>query len=418
MITSEALANYFETQLNDLVPTGAGYEFKIWAEAGEFKRYYKNGNDIIYYINGLLSVKGSALTPNMLVMGTNGVTVEFLVPVDTPKTGYDQTDEELARVQNGQFYFIQQVGEILQKYFTVAKKLSMTDSDGVVFNMTAYSGVSISGVIDIKTIIGVAMPMTVSITLNFGDELISGLDVLVYVDGEQLPYLTFTPSRAEQLATDLQSNAVAQKHLSTATAFGMQFTLPAALKKASKLVYDYIADKAAMNMAHFVEIIWGNDRDDVYFTIFTSANANVAGAEFAGLNASMGEAYQNEEFLALPETFGAGKFSTQSSLVTQLDFDLNIVLKKRYHKDAKIPLTLPIYYRIANKNFKLVGKFTIFQEDGDMINANFTANTSVSVQLSAENFIPDDDEYFIYILSNGSITSVKNITPGFTFSNI
>ena len=121
MIMSEALANYFETQLNDLVPTGAGYEFKIWAEAGEFKRYYKNGNDIIYYINGLLSLKGSALTPNMLVMGTNGVTVEFLVPVDTPKTGYNQTDEELARAKRAVLFYSTSRGNFAKIFYRCKK---------------------------------------------------------------------------------------------------------------------------------------------------------------------------------------------------------------------------------------------------------------------------------------------------------
>lgn len=418
MITTAMLAEYFQNALNALVPSDGGYEFKIWAEAGEYKRYYRQGNEVVYYINGQLSVAGSALTPNALVMGTNGLTLEFLVPADTPKTSYNQTDEDLARVKSGQFYFIQQVSQLLLNYFTAVKKLSMADSDGTVFNMTAYSGVAISGVIDINTIVGVAMPMTVSMTLNFGEELISGLDISVYMDGELVPYLTLTPSRAAQLTTDLQSNAVVQKHFATSSAYGVQFTSPSAVgNSATEAIYNYIANKDEQNMAHFVEVEWGEQRDDIYLALFTAANANVSGAEFAGLNASLGEAYQNEEYFTYPQNFGVGYFQTASSLGDELSFSLSASFTKTFAANKPVPDSYPLYYYIAGEAYKITATKTSqsSQEDGTTT-ATFSASAAVTTALNASDYMPyDDDNYAVYLIASESVT-VSGATSGFTYT--
>ena len=420
MITSAMLAAYFENALNAIVPTGAGYEFKIWAEAGEFKKYYRQGNNIVYYINGLLSVNGSALTPNALIMGTNGVTIEFLVPADEPKTSYDQPDDNFERIQNGQFYFIQQVSELLLNYFTSSKKLTMTDDKGVLFNMTAYSGVGISGVIDIKTIVGMAMPMTVSITLNFGEELISGLDIKVYIDGEIVPYLTLTPSRTGQLSTDLQSNTTVQKHLSTSSAYGLQFTCPAAENnKGAKAIYDYIADKTKVNTAHFIEVRWGNARTDVYFGVLTSANANVSGAEFAGINAVFGEAYQNEELLIYPEEYGTGYFETASSLNSELIFTIKTTFQKTFARGKSYPDHYPLYYEISGTTYKLDCAIIASGTDayGNSV-ITYAGTDGVSIVLTPSDFIPDEEVYRVYLISSQAVTvTVSAATPAFAYHN-
>ena len=118
MITIKELAEYFESQLNALIPDGEEYEFKIWAEAGKYKKPYRQGNKVYYFINGQLATNASAVTPNALVMGVNGLTLSFLVPLLPPKTNPAQTDGELAMYQDGQLYFIQQISALLLQYFT------------------------------------------------------------------------------------------------------------------------------------------------------------------------------------------------------------------------------------------------------------------------------------------------------------
>lgn len=420
MITVAALASYFENALNALIPSGENYTFKIWAEAGNFTKPYRvpNTNTVVYTINGQLSVNASAVTPNALVMGVNGLTLEFLVPVQPPKSSPTQPDSELAPVQNGQLYFIQQVSQILLRYFVKPINDTMTDENGNSFTMAMYSGVSISGVIDQFTQVGEAMPMSVSITLNFGEGCVNGLSINVYMDGEQVPYLTFDPSRSAQLTTDLQSNTTVQKHLSTSSAYAIQFTCPSTIANtATMAVYDYIASSVPTNEAHFVEIEWGEERDDIYLMLFTSANATVRGAEFAGLNANMGEAYQNEEYLSFPASFTAGTFTSSTSSATSVNFTVNSTFNITYAQNATIPESYPFYYYIGGTAYKLTATLSTTAAGSDNSTvATYAVTEAITAALNASDYAYDEDNnnYIVYLIASQQIT-VTNVSAGFTY---
>lgn len=416
MISMTALASYFESALNALIPSGQNYSFKIWTEAGEYKDPYRQGNTIYWPINGLLAVRTSAYTPNALVMGVNNLSLTFLVPKLPPKTSYSQTDSSLEPIQDGELYFIQQVGNILLKYFNKTKTLTMQDDDGNTFNVALYSGVAISGVIDIYPRAGEAMSMAVSMTMNFAQGGINGMAIKVYVDGTLVPYLALNPSRSGQLATDVQSNSVVQKHLSTSSAFGLQFTCPSAnSNSATGAIYDYIADGEEANTAHFVEVEWGASRHDEYLMVFTTANGTVSGAEFAGLNATLGEAYQNEEFLSFPQGYGLGKFSSASSSAAALSFTVTIDFVREFGANNPVPDTAYTYYYIAGKAYRVEGT----KISGTTTAGSFTATATVTASLSPENYAYDEstDSYLIYFVVNGEAT-VSDVTSGFTYTEI
>lgn len=416
MITMATFAEYFENELNALIPSGENYEFKIWAEAGHYKMPYRQGNTVYYFINALLATSASAVAPNALVMGVNGLTLSVLVPTLPPKTNVDQTDEELDEIQDGQLYMIQQVGNILLRYFTKTKTLSMADDQGNNFSIAMYSGVAISGVIDIYPKAGQAMPMSVSITMNFAQGGVNGMAIKVYVDGTLVPYLTLNPSRSGQLATDVQSNSVVQKHLSTSSAFGLQFTCPSAnSNSATGAIYDYIADGEEANTAHFVEVEWGASRHDEYLMVFTTANGTVSGAEFAGLNVTLGEAYQNEEFLSFPQGYGLGKFSSASSSAAALSFTVTIDFVREFGANNPVPDVAYTYYYIAGKAYRVEGT----KISGTTTAGSFTATATVTASLSPENYAYDEstDSYMIYFVVNGEAT-VSDVTSGFTYTEI
>lgn len=420
MITIKELAEYFEAQLNALIPDDEGYEFKIWAEAGKYKKPYRQGNKVYYFINGQLATNASAVTPNALVIGVNGLILSFLVPVLPPKTNPAQTDSELAEYQDGQLYFIQQVSALLLQYFTKTKMLSVTDSENNTFTLAMYSGVAISGVIAIYTNAGEAMEMSVSITLNFAQNGVNGLGIKVYMDGELVPYMSLNPSRSGQLSTDVQSNAQVQKHIATSTVYGIQYTCPSATgSQATLAVYDYIADESENNTVHFVEIEWGEQRDDVYLMLFTAANSSVSGAEFAGLNVTLGEVYGNEEYFKLPTGFMLGMFLADNSTATALSFTLSSTFTKSYSATDDIPDNYPFYYFIAGKSYKLVADKTgtTAGEDNSII-ATFKAEGEVTAALTAADYCysEENNNYLVYLITSAAVT-VSEITTGFTFDN-
>lgn len=421
MITMPTLAAYFENALNALIPSGENYQFKIWAEAGNFLKPYRlpNSNSTIYPINGQLSVNSSAVTPNALVMGTNGLTLEFLVPVLPPRNSLTQPDSELAPVQDGQLYFIQQVSQILLDYFVRPIKDDITDENGKSFSVAIYSGVSISGVIDQFTQVGQAMPMSVSMTLNFGEGCINGLNINVYMDGELLPYLTLDPSRSAQLTTDLQSNTTVQKHLATSSAYGIQFTVPSTIANAGTMaVYDYIAANVPANEAHFIEIEWGDARDNVYLMLFTSANASVRGAEFAGLNANMGEAYENEEYFSFPAAFTVGTFVSSTSMATTVNFIVNSTFTITFAATDTVPETYPFYYSICGVTVKLAADLVSVNSDNDNKTATYSVSNPVSASINAQNYAYDEvnNNYLVYFIASQHST-VTDISDGFTYED-
>lgn len=419
MITIGKLAEYFENELNALVPDNAGYEFKIWTDAGDYSDPYMlpNSNKVIWPINGLLSVATSALTPNLLVMGVNTLRLEFLVPAPPPRTDAAQKEEDLAEIQNGQFFFIQQVREILLKYFVRPIRDSMTDDNGKTYSAAMYSGVAIPGVLNIYPRAGKAMPMNVSITLNFGEGIINALDIKVLMDGEPVPYMVFNPSRSSQLSTDVQSNTEVQKHIQTSSVFGMQFTCPSTTEGAASVVYAYIFGKES-NTAHFFEIDWGEAGEEIYLMLFTSANGSVSGAEFAGLNASLGEAYQNEEFFVFPKIFTAGVFVAADSSDDQITFTINSTFTKSYADGEVVPNAFPLYYYIAGKAYKLEAEQTA-TEVGD--NGTTVATFAVMAQITADLKPSDyaynnaDHNYNVYFIASEQVT-ITGVSQGFTYA--
>lgn len=418
MITIKELAEYFETQLNALIPDGEEYEFKIWAEAGKYKKPYRQSNKVYYFINGQLATNASAVTPNALVMGVNGLTLSFLVPVLPPKTNPAQTDSELAEYQDGQLYFIQQVSALLLQYFTKTKMLSVTDSENNTFTLAMYAGVAISGVIAIYSNAGEAMEMSVSITLNFAQNGVNGLGIKVYMDGELVPYMSLNPSRSGQLSTDVQSNAVVQKHIATSTVYGIQFTCPSATgSQATLAVYDYIADESENNTVHFVEIEWGEQRYDVYLMLFTAANSSVSGAEFAGLNVTLGEVNELVELCTLPTGFRGCYLKHEDTSTPSISFVLNISFSKQFPQNS-VPETYPFYFFICGKCYKVICTGTASGEPSDGLQTvNFTGSTNTFITVSPEDFIysEEDDEYLIpAIFSQYATVNAGYLPTGYT----
>lgn len=416
MISISQIAEKIETDLNSLLAETDEWSFKIWVNAGKYQKPLRQGNKVNYVLNGILRTITTAIDPNVLTMGINGLYLEVLVPTEPPRTNTSQTNAQLADIQNGQFYFISYVQQIMTQYFTSTQSFVMQDENGENFGCSLVGGVGLPGNIDLYAQAGQAVPISVSITLNFVAGGINAFDVKVYMDGERVPYLSFVPSRSSTLTTDLQSNANAQKHISTSSAYGIQFTCPSSsANPATAAIYDTIADPAQNNTAHFVEVEWGAQRDDVYLMIITSANVTASGAEFAGMNASLGEAYQSEEYFSFPDQYTVGTFSQASSMGATLTFAIASTFVLNFPQAA--PESFPFYYYIAGKAYKIMAtaQSTTTQTDGST-SVTFTASGTATIALTASDYAYNDttNTYSVYLVASQSVT-ITNVTNGFTW---
>lgn len=409
MITITQIAEYIENQLNALVPNTQTWAFKIWANAGERTKTIREGNTVYYTIDGTLQSNSSGLDPNVLVMGVNSLTLNFNVPTEPPRSNAAQSSSILEEIQAGQIYFINLVSGILTTYFTKAQSFTLTDASGNGYGVGMYAGVAIPSVVDISRL-GRTLPMSVSITLNFVEGGINALDIKVYVDGQRLPYKSFSPSRSGQLATSVQSNASKQTSVETSALYGASFTCPSVVNNYACAAALNIVQGEDINTAHFLTVEWGTARTDTRLVIFNSATAMASGADFAGLTVNLTEAYE-PEYLNYPDGFVIGAFAcTASTLPVTLSFTINANISVTYANNATVPDSVQFFYYIAGKAYSA----TLTSDSVNGQTATYSGTITVSIVLEAEDYVPTDSGYDIYLVMSGTAT-ISNVSSVFTY---
>ena len=383
MISVAQIVEYIETGLNAAIPTDQGWQFKIWANAGKRTKPQRNGNNVVYYVEGVLQTTTSAIEPNTLIMGVNGLSLDFAVKAQPPRTSAAQTSQSLEEVQDGQIYFINLVANVLSEYFTKSQSFQLTDSDGNTYGVAMFAGVALPSVIDISSI-GVAVPMSVSITLNFVLGGINALDIKLYMDGERVPYQSFSPSRAGQMSTNVQSNTTAQTNLATSSLYAISLTCPSANNNyASQYVLNYI-QSPDINTGHFITVEWSDTRTDIYLMTASSANAMVAQADFAGLTVNLCEAYEIE-YMNFPDQFIVGVFNCAASTATSLSFTINASVSTTYAEGETAPESIQFMYYICGQAyvFTVPQTSTTPTEDGGQT-VVYSGTQAVTVAISSQ----------------------------------
>ena len=408
MISITQLAARFETALNALRAEGEEWEFKIWANAGKYRKPRRQGNKVYYTLNGNLSTTTTAIEANVLVMGVNGLSLEFLVPSEPPRTNAQQTDAQLAKIQDGQFYFVSRITQILTEYFTGSKAFTMEDENGETFGCSMVGGVAVPQDIDLRAAAGESIPLRVSITLNFVLGGINALNVKLYMDGERVPYMSFIPSRATTLNTDVQSNDVEQKSIATSSVYGIEFTCPSSVSNpATSEAYNFIADAAEVNTAHFITVEWGSQRTDAYLMFITDANVTAQGADFTGLHVTMAKVYGNEEYFKYPSTYGVHKLTAADSQAKSVSFSIAAIPADRSSKTVDMPIHCAGRTRIIT-----------LTRDSDPA-AIMYRSPKLTFSLTAEDYSynADEDTYDVYLIvpQFGNLL-VDDLSEGFTDS--
>lgn len=374
MITTQQLANLFESELNALLD----YEnlaFKIWANVGKRDRPLRQGNNVYHYITGDIKVSASSITANRLVMGVNQITLEFNVPVDPPKTTAEQTAEDLEPVKNGQYWFVQYIMGILSDYFQKFQALELQDEGGVPYAVGMVAGVSIPQGVDLQAWTGNSLLVDVYIEANIVQGGIISLNIGVELDGEVLPFQSFIPDRVGTFSPNVFSGATVSKIITESSAFAAEIAIP------TNTVYGSSASAVSYllhgkpNVVHFLKIKWGGDAGadtGLYLVTITRCNGSMNGVVIASVTFRVAEIQDNAELLNLPEGFQLGYFKLTSSSVNSLSFTVS---------DACLAYVAGNVYE-------------------------WTAGQSVtlSIDTSAITYDEDSGEYRVYLITNKAVT--------------
>ena len=318
MIKLSDIANYIENGLNTVLGS-VGYEFRIWADAGEMVHALRTGNSVTQWIPANLRSVSSANENNILVMGANGLMLDLAIPVKRLKTSAGQTPEELEKIQNGQYPFIAEVRAVIDDYFQLSQVFTKDDADGVSYTVSMEAGRAQTGVVDILPVLDECLTVSVFISLTFLQGGINARNVVLNIDGVRVPLLNVTFGRANRLSSDVYSDAAVVKNIATATALSIDFSFPANADNSTKQAFLALLD-GKPNIVHFVSVQIGSAYDGNYLMVFDNLTMNAQGVLFAGLNGSLIEAVENPLMLDTPDYMQVGRFTLASSDTKTLTF--------------------------------------------------------------------------------------------------
>lgn len=318
MIKLSDIANYIENGLNTVLGS-VGYEFRIWADAGEMVHALRTGNSVTQWIPATLRSVSSANENNILVMGANGLMLDVAIPVKRPKTSAAETPEELEKIQNGQYPFVEEIKAVLDDYFQISQVFSKSDEEEVSYTISMEAGRSQTGVVDILPVLDECLTVSVFISLTFLQGGINARNVVLNIDGVRVPLLNVTFGRANRLSSDVYSDAAVVKNIATATALSIDFSFPANADNSTKQAFLALLD-GKPNVVHFVQVQIGSAYDGSYLMVFDNLTMNAQGVLFAGVNGSLIEAVENPLMLDTPDYMQVGRFTLASSDTETLTF--------------------------------------------------------------------------------------------------
>lgn len=328
MIKLTQLATLFETGLNARL-NDPEIQFKIWATAGQQTPSIRSGNSITYYLDGDLQVNSSANEANLLVMGVNQLRLMMYVPVKRPRTNAQQKAEELERIKNGQYPFLELITNAVDNYFKSSQAIEIideeeTDESGkpVVYSVGIKGNTALSGIVDIVSELDECVILSVYIECFFVAGGINSRDVQISIDGHIVPFQSVNVARSNELSTDVYAGEMVKKNITTATAFSLEISFPSNSDYTTKAVLDYLLN-AKPNVAHFIKIKWGKTSEIIFFMTFDRLSTSVQGISFAGVSFALVEVIDNVELIDVPDQFQVGRFIFDNSQTSSVLFTID-----------------------------------------------------------------------------------------------
>lgn len=326
MITMKTLAELFQTGLNNAMPEPLEYpgvEFRIWANAGQHQKPVRDGNNVTHFITGNLRTSTSANDANnQLVMGINGLTLDFMIPIYPTRGNAAQTEAELAKIRDGQYPFVEYVINVINSYFNKAQAINLPDSQGNEYSIAFQAGTVIPGAIEIAAKYGNALPLSVFIQVYFIENGVNSQDVKILVDNNYVPFQAVRLGRAAVLERDVYAGETVSKSTASSTVFSIDVDFPATSHTVTQSLINYLLYGEA-NTAHFVQVNLGDGNSKLYFMSYNTVQSSATGIAVVGLSGSFVEIGGNEQIYSLPSRFRTVRFTFNDSQTRRLSFRLS-----------------------------------------------------------------------------------------------
>lgn len=380
MIDIWQYAKKLEQGLNDGLENLA---FKIWVDVGKFDLGYRDKNEAVNIIPCLLRrVSAPVTTPNNgIFVATENLVMDVAVPYFPPKkkAGDEQLGEITEEYESEKYVYVEATREYLDNYFHTNTFEAYT-IDGDTYQCGFEYHLSEVGDSSLQVGIGQFVTFSVDIIIHIVQNGLNSMDVKVFIDGIQAPFLTASPSRSTIKQSDVYAGLGSEsKTANTSTAFALDITAPATDSRITSQFIDFLL-YGKKDVAHFVKIKMGNKTRLMYAT-FGDVSASIEGVLNVGTTITLAPITDNPELIEYPDYFSVYRISLPDpvqdvtlTVTTAGEFCLH------FEKD---------FYKEGNKIYNDSGKESVIK---------------VTTQMLL--YDPDHDEYYTYI----AIVSEKAFT--------
>ncbi len=320
MISLVEIAKTFETGLNEALGED-NIKFHIWATAGEYEKPFRDGNTVTQYIIGNLRTTSSSNDANMLIMGVNGLTLDFAIPVRRPRTQAGESPESLQKIVQGQYPFVDEVISVINSYFQLARSFVMQDGEDE-YSVAMQAGTSVSGVVDIAPQLGNYVSASVYVQIYFIKNGVMSDKVTVTLDNFPIPFQSAQIGRSNEMNRDVYTDTLVSKVMSSSTAFSIDVNFPANSEYPSEAIVDFMLG-GEPNTAHFVSAEWNDTTTRLYLMTLDNVSATAQGVAIVGIKAALVEVVNSFDIVNIPEGFQRGKFSFTNSTAAELTFTVS-----------------------------------------------------------------------------------------------
>lgn len=316
MISLKNLAKTIENDLNNI---DAGFRFKIFPDAGSFKKAVRDGNTVIKYINGVLSAVSSEVSNvsadnDKLVYATQTATLKLIYSLEDFAEDIEIENEEGNVVEKllGYETRIEDLKEALNSYFQGIKTENIIDDDGKTFSVTSVFQFIANGERAQNSIVGDSITFTTYIYYTFIQNGLNTTNLKLELDGEPIPYQTITLFRTPTTDGNVYSNTKngATKNISLQSNFNLSLALPAMTNNLTNRIIENVLD-GEINQAHILRVVVEPNIERFYLVCYGENSVMGETIKNIGLRLSLVELRDNYENISF------GKYMH----IYQVDYD-------------------------------------------------------------------------------------------------
>lgn len=342
MINLTQYASQIEAGLNDAL-NEQYIKFRVYSDLGSYKKATRRYNTVTTYINCLLTrAPGTIETGNNgLVIAADSLRLQVAVSTETPKT---TTEEPPATVENGFYKFVEQIRNVMDNYFSTNRVASITDANGITYETGMIYSFSETGDVNMSPMIGEFITFSVGITIYIVQNGINSRNVKIEIDGEPVPFLTASPSRAGVKSSDVYSDngQSATENIVTSTAFVLDISTPATTGRITSQFIKYLLNSTP-NIFHFLKITMG-DEVNYYAVTFGDLAASIEGSKNVGTPLQFIQVRDDHSLLRYPDYFTVARLimdePTTVGISASADCILQFVTIQEVKAGERVTMTL------------------------------------------------------------------------------